>query len=113
MAGAWTVVVVGAGLGQHSERAAVGTMPQFHDVPGVKHVRGGDPASAQIEQAQPGTPFALAADGVVAVQGATRVQFGGFILGEQSGQVGVGEWQVVDDALRESWSTRSPWRRRV
>jgi hypothetical protein len=98
-AGAGAVVVVAAGLREHGERAAVGSLPQLGDVPVAEHVRGGDPAGAQVEQTQPGTRLALTDDdGVVAVPGAARVLLGGFVLGEQSDQVGFGERKVVDDA---------------
>ncbi|MEC3976868.1 hypothetical protein [Amycolatopsis sp. H20-H5] len=97
-AGARTVVQVGAGLSEHGERATVGSLPQFHDVPVAEHRRSDDLAAAQVEQAQPGTRFALTDDnGVVAVLGAARVLLGGLVLGEQSDQVGISERQVVDD----------------
>ncbi len=112
-ASAGAVVHVGAGLGEDGERATVGSLPQFHDVPVAEHARGGDLAGAQVEQAQPGTRFALTDDnGVVAVLGAARVLLGGLVFGEQSDQVRVGERQVVDDASAPARSTRSPRRRR-
>jgi hypothetical protein len=81
-AGAGTVVQVGTGPGEHGERATVGSLPQFHDMPVAEHVRGGDLSCAQVEQAQPGTRFALTDDnGVVAVPGAVRLLFGGLVLG--------------------------------
>ncbi len=99
LAGAGAIVRVGAGLGEYGERAAVRSLPQFHDVPVPEHVRGGDVAGAQVEQAQPGTGFALTDDnGVVAVLDAARVLLGGLVLGQQSNQVGIGERQVIDDA---------------
>jgi hypothetical protein len=59
------------------------------------------------------TQFALADDnGVVTVLGAARVLLSGFVLGEQSDQVRVGEWQVVDDASTPTGNTVSAVARR-
>lgn len=69
------------------------------EVPTVLARPPGDPARTKIEQAQPGARFAHADDdGIVAILGAARVLLGGFILGEQGDQVGVGERQMVGDA---------------
>ena len=40
----------------------------------------------------------MGSHGVVSVPSAAGVLFGGFVLGEQGDQIGVGERQVVDDA---------------
>lgn len=72
-------------------------LPHFYDVPVVEHAGGGDPAGAQVEQADPVTRFAFAADnGVVAVPGAAHVLLGGLVLGEQSDQLRIGERQDAE-----------------
>ncbi len=81
-------VVVGAPR-EDGNRAAVGALPQLDDVPAGEHVRGGDAAGAQVQQAQPGVRLLLAEN--------DRVPHD-IVPGDQGDHGGIGERQMVGDA---------------